>query len=127
MFMKYILIFLIGLLFSSCALVFSGTRDKITVHNGTPPNAKVFYNGSYKGTAPMRFSINKRGLKKGHEKIEIKADGYETQTVVFSHKIKGFALFGDVITGLIWLIPDFVTGAIYKASPPDVRYNLSRK
>ena len=38
-----------AILLQSCALVFSGTKDKVKVRSGTPSNAEVYYNGEKVG------------------------------------------------------------------------------
>lgn len=124
--MKKITIYIsIVLLLQSCALIFSGTKDKIHISNGSPHEAKVFYNGSYIGTAPTSVKISKNGLKRDNTTIRVESDGYEPEEIRFVRKIKIGAFVGDCLTGFIWLIPDFLTGAIYKASPASVSYNLS--
>lgn len=113
-----------SILLQSCALIFSGTKDKIHVKDGNPNNAKVFYNGSLVGTAPQKVKVSKKSLKDKSTVIRIEADGYKSQEAHFSRKIKVGAFIGDCLTGVIWLIPDFLTGAIYKATPQTVNYDL---
>ncbi|MEO6903498.1 MAG: hypothetical protein ABI315_10100 [Bacteroidia bacterium] len=112
------------ILLQSCAFIFSGTSDKIHVKDGNPNNAKVFYNGSFVGNAPQKVNISKKGLTGSGTIIRIEADGYKSQEIHFTRKIKAAAVLGDCITGFIWLIPDIASGAIYKATPQIVNYDL---
>ena len=122
--MKKTIIALVGtLFFSSCATIFSGTKCKVKVKDGSPVAAKVYVNGSYEGTAPCKIKISKNSLKAGTI-VEIKADGFETQKVTLIRKIKMAALIGDIVTGVVWLAIDFGDGAIYRAFPNKIEYNL---
>ena len=111
------------LLLSSCATIFSGTKCKVIVKDGNPINAKVYLNGSFQGDAPCKIKVSKNSLKTG-ALIEIKADGYETQKITLVRKLKVGALLGDILTGVFWIAIDFADGAIYKAFPNKVKYNL---
>jgi hypothetical protein len=111
-----------AILLQSCALVFSGTKDKIKVRSGTPDNAAVYYNGEKVGEGNCTVKIPKKSIKDAT--IEVKAPGYETQTFKFGKKLRGGAIFFDCITGFVWLIPDFVLGAVNKATPQKVHYDL---
>lgn len=114
----------VSLLLPSCATILGGSRDTSRVHNGTPPNAKVYYNGNYVGEAPINVKIPK-SAKQGNSKIEIKADGYETSTINMTRKVSvGYTIL-DIFTGVIWLGIDFATGNIYKPRPNKIIYNLT--
>jgi predicted small secreted protein len=45
----------VSLLFQGCATILGGSKDASRVHNGTPPGAKVYYNGNYVGDAPTKM------------------------------------------------------------------------
>jgi predicted small secreted protein len=114
----------VSLLLPSCATILGGSKDASRVHNGTPPNAKVYYNGNYVGDAPTNVKVNKQ-CKKGQCYFEIKADGYETQKIEITRKISvGYTIL-DICTGVIWLGIDFATGNIYKPRPNKISYNLT--
>jgi hypothetical protein len=112
---------------SSCATIFSGRNDKVKVTGGNPVAAKVYYNGSYVGTAPCEVKVPKADLRHGTAVITIKADGYEDQEIVLTRKLKVGALVGDILTGVIWIVVDVVDGAIYKSSKNKVNYDLQKK
>lgn len=111
--------------FSSCATVWSGTQCTVNVKNGVPEGAKIYVNGNYVGQAPIKVVISKNGLKNKQTVITIKADGYKSQDIILTRRLKISALIGDIIfTGGIGLIIDFATGAIYKAWPGTIQYTL---
>lgn len=113
-----------SILLSSCASILGGSRDVSRVHNGTPANAKVYYNGNYVGNAPLNVKVPKNA-RQGNSKIEIRADGYETATINLTRKVSvGFTIL-DICTGGIWLAIDFATGNIYKPRPNKIIYDLT--
>lgn len=111
----------------SCATVFSGTKCKVSVNEGLPYGSKVYLNGNYVANAPCKVEVSKNSLK-NQCFIEIKSEGYESQKIVLVRKVKVAAVIGNIIfTGGLGLILDFADGAIYKAFPNKVNYNLSKK
>ena len=112
--------------FSSCATIFNGAKTKIHIKDGTPPNANVYVDGNYKGTAPCKVKISKTIANAQHT-IDIKADGYETQTITTNRKLSAGYLVLDIITGVVWTAIDFATGNIYLQKPNKIEYNLEKK
>ena len=112
-----------SILFSSCATILSGGKTKIRVYDGTPANANVYVDGNYVGTAPCNFKIHKT-MKNAQHTIDIKAQGYETQTVTTNRKFSAGFFVLDIFTGVIWTVIDFATGNLYKQKPRKIHYNL---
>ncbi|MBQ1719687.1 MAG: PEGA domain-containing protein [Bacteroidales bacterium] len=112
-----------SILFSSCATILSGGKTKIRVYDGTPANANVYVDGNYVGTAPCKFKIHKT-MKNAQHTIDIKAQGYETQTVTTNRKFSAGFFVLDIFTGVLWLVVDFATGNLYKQNPKKIHYNL---
>ena len=112
-----------SILFSSCATILSGGKTKIRVYDGTPANANVYVDGNYVGTAPCNFKIHKT-MKNAQHTIDIKAQGYETQTVTTNRKFSAGFFILDICTGVLWLVIDFATGNLYKQKPKKIHYNL---
>lgn len=112
-----------SILFSSCATLLSGGKTKIRVYNGTPANANVYVDGNYVGTAPCKFKIHKT-MKNAQHNIDIKAQGYETQTVTTNRKFSAGFFILDICTGVLWLVIDLATGNLYKQKPKKIHYNL---
>lgn len=114
---------IVNVLFSSCATILSGGKTKIRVYDGTPPNANVYVDGNYVGTAPCKFKIHKT-MKNAQHHIDIKAQGYETQTVTTNRKFSAGFFILDICTGVIWTVIDLATGNLYKQKPRKIHYNL---
>ena len=117
------LLLIASVLFSSCATILGGGKTKIRVYDGTPPNANVYVDGNYVGTAPCKFKIHKT-MKNAQHHIDIKAQGYETQTVTTNRKFSAGFFILDICTGVIWTVIDFATGNLYKQKPRKIHYNL---
>lgn len=112
-----------SILFSSCATILDGGKTKIRVYDGTPPNANVYVDGNYVGTAPCKFKIHKT-MKNAQHRIDIKAQGYETQTVTTNRKFSAGFFILDICMGVIWTVIDLATGNLYKQKPRKIHYNL---
>lgn len=125
--MKLIAIVIIGItILQGCATILGGSRDKTRVKQGTPENAKVFLNGEYIGVAPTNVRVQK-SARQGNSYIEIKADGYETSEISMTRKVSlGYTIL-DICTGVVWLIPDFLTGNIFDQRPNKIDYYLEKK
>ncbi len=97
-----------SLLMTSCATVFTGTKDRITF-NSTPTGATIYKDGVEQCKAPCTIRV-KRSL--GDTDIEYKLDGYETRLITLD---KEFNIVSVINLGnlLGWGI-DALSGAIMK-------------
>ena len=124
---KTIILLVFAIVLQSCATILGGVKDTTRVTQGTPEGAKVYLNGNYISDAPCNVRVNKN-VKSGINKIEIKAEGYETQTINMTRKVSiGYVVADAVCTGWIGLIVDFATGCIYKPRPNRIKYSLNKK
>lgn len=116
----------IATLFSSCASILGGSFDTTRVVQGTPENAKVYFNGEFQGFAPTTFRMPKKSRPK-KTFIEIRAEGYQTAKIRITRKAStGLTLLNLFTNFGIGLILDFANGNIYKIRPNYVNYNLER-
>ena len=106
--MKILITITLLALTSSCATIFTGTDQTITIQS-EPSGATVKVNGIDRGTTPLPVV-----LKKGSEGqvLTIELEGYETQslqpTTVFNvvSVFNFFSVFGwgvDAISGALWV------------------------
>jgi hypothetical protein len=97
-----------SLLFTSCATLLSGTKDRITF-NSTPTGATIYKDGVEQCKTPCTIRV-KRSL--GDTDIEYKLDGYETRLITLD---KSFNIVSVINLGnlLGWGI-DAVSGAVMK-------------
>ncbi len=122
-----LLLLAISLQSMSCATIIAGTGSRVHV-KGEQPDAKVFYNGSYQGTAPCTVRVPKKDLKR-EAVIEVRKEGYEPQQVKLGKKVMVGWVLWEVVTVLSIIPPivDLATGSISKATPEHVKYNLEPK
>jgi len=109
-------------LFSSCATMFTGTKETITF-NSDPSNADVYINGVYRDKTPCSVEIP----KKGNNIATIKLEGSQEETFHLGKKINPVTfvnLLGPIIIGFI---VDIATGATHTYEPKFYNTSLSSK
>ncbi len=112
---------------SGCATVFGGHKNKLVVKEGTPPSADVYLDGQKLGTAPVDKKLSKYLLQEGSI-IEIKKEGYKTDTVVIERKVHPWYSLADIVTGVgIGFAVDVATGNIYRPVNNKITYQLEKK
>lgn len=104
---------------SGCATIVSGSEQDISIRSN-PAGAMVLLDGMQLGTTPLMTDLKR---KKRHT-IKIQKDGYleETRSTKrgFNWWYVGNVLFG----GIIGLIVDPCTGAMYKIDPDEINATL---
>lgn len=105
---KSFVLILTSVLFSSCATLFTGTKDRITF-NTEPSGATIYIDGVEQCTTPCDLRI-KRSLN--DTDVKIKLDGYETRLITLS---KEFNVVSIINLGNLfgWGI-DALSGSVMK-------------
>lgn len=119
--MKIIKTFLLAtiLLFSSCATIVSGSRQNVEI-TSEPSAAKVYINEVEVGNTPFQ-----KNLKRNQEySLMLKLDGYATYETKLVKKFNAWYIGNIGFGGLIGIIIDPITGAIYKLKPEEIDGNL---
>lgn len=121
-------IFLIAVLTSvaamtACGTILQGSGQRIEV-SSSPAGALVKVNGQIKGQTPVTLDLK----RKQAVTVTIEMDGYQTVTTTLKRK-NGVWLWGNIALaltggGLISLIVDSLTGAIYVLEPGAVHGQL---
>jgi len=109
-----------SLLMTSCATIFTGTKDRITF-NSTPTGATIYKDGVEQCKTPCTIRV-KRSL--GDTDIEYKLDGYETRLITLD---KEFNIVSVLNLGnlLGWGI-DALSGAVMKYDKKTYDITLSK-
>ncbi|WP_430966574.1 PEGA domain-containing protein [Spongiimicrobium sp. 2-473A-2-J] len=108
------------LLFMGCATIISGSRQTIKVAS-IPSSATVYINEVEVGKTPVE-----RSLKRNQEyQVLIKLDGYQPYETLISKEFNAWYLGNILIGGIIGLIIDPITGAMYKLTPEELTANLT--
>lgn len=105
-------------LLTSCATIVSGARQNVEI-SSEPSAAKVYINEVEIGNTPVQ-----QKLKRNQEhQLVLKLDGYETYEMKLEKKFNGWYIGNIVFGGLIGIIVDPITGAMYKLKPEDIDEN----
>lgn len=112
---------LVSVLFlQSCATIISGSRQTIQF-NSNPANATVFINEIEAGKTPFQ-----KRLKRNEEyKVSIELEGYETYETKLTKKFNEWYIGNIIFGGLVGLVVDPITGAIYRLSPKEVNSRMT--
>lgn len=119
-------IFILGIVttllsFTSCATIVSGSKQTVKFES-TPSEAKVFINEVEVGKTPFETKLER---KKEHA-IVIKLDGYKPYEVLLTKKFNAWYLGNILFGGIVGLIVDPITGAMYNLTPEQVNANLEK-
>ena len=118
--LKILPIIAVVLLLTSCATVFSGSTDDVSI-SSSPSGADVYIDGFPVGKTPLEIS-----LEKGQSyHISVQKDGYETAYATISGKVGAGWVILDFIAGVIPIAIDMVTGAWASLSPSSIYLNLT--
>ena len=111
----------LSLLISSCATIISGSKQKVNFRSN-PAAASIFIDEVEVGKTPFEIKLER---KKEHH-VMIKLDGYQTYETNLTKKFNAWYLGNIVFGGLIGIIIDPITGAIYNLSPDEINAEMSK-
>lgn len=107
------------LLFSSCATIINGSKQTVQIYS-EPSRATVFIDGSEVGQTPYETKLK----RKNEYNISIQLEGYLPYETRLTRKFQP-VYFGNILFGgLIGLIIDPITGAMYKLTPGELKAKL---
>jgi hypothetical protein len=109
-------------LLPGCATVFKGPNEHVSL-NSDPRGAEVYINDAYMGDTPLRIKLEARH---GY-RIEFRKEGYKPKVVTISNHIGAGWVVLDVITGLVPVLIDAVTGSWYGLDQTHVNAALVRQ
>lgn len=107
-------------LLTSCATIISGSKQKVSF-TSTPAKAIVFVNNINLGVTPFEAKL-KRAVKTHNVKIVL--EGYKPYETQLTRKFNGWYIGNIAFGGIIGLIVDASTGAMYKISDSEVNVSL---
>lgn len=104
---------------SGCATVVSGKSQDVMIRSN-PTGASILIDGMTQGTTPMVASL----IRKERHTIVISKDGYDSMTKATTRGFNWWYLGNLILGGIIGLIVDPITGAIYDIEPDHVYADL---
>jgi uncharacterized protein YceK len=116
----FLSVLVISLVVTGCATIVSGSKQKVSF-NSTPAKASVLVNGVQIGYTPFETKL-KRGVKA--HKVKIVLEGYKPYEATLTRKFNGWYIGNIAFGGLIGMIVDLSTGAVYKISEKELNVSL---
>lgn len=109
------------LLLASCATIISGSRQTVEIFS-EPTNATVSINEIEIGKTPII-----ENLKRNQDyRLVLKLDGYKPYETVLEKKFNAWYIGNIVFGGVIGLVVDPITGAMYKLQPEEINGGLKK-
>ncbi|MDR2653343.1 MAG: PEGA domain-containing protein [Prevotellaceae bacterium] len=119
--MKKIFLLMATIIFlTSCASIISGTHQSVLI-SSSPSDATIYDNGLQIGKTPISARLER---KRDHA-ISIKLDGYEPYQILIKREFNEWYLGNILFGGIIGLVIDPITGALYKLTPKQINVELN--
>ena len=105
----------LALTFNSCATIISGSRQEVLI-NSNPKKALVSINEIEMGQTPIQ-----KKLKRNQEyNVILNLEGYKPYRTTLEKKFNAWYVGNVLIGGIIGLVVDPITGAMYKLKPEEI-------
>lgn len=108
------------LLLSSCATIISGSKQYVSF-TSNPSEATILIDQVEVGKTPFNTKLKRNS----DHKISITLEGYKPFETTLKRKINGWYWGNILLGGLIGVIVDMSTGAVYRLSPKEINAELS--
>ena len=102
----------LSMMITSCATIFSGST-KIVRFSSNPSSAAIFIDEIEVGKTPFEMLLTRMD----EHSVEMKLDGYQTYHTRLTKTLNPWCIANVFIGGVIGLIVDASTGAMYDLSP----------
>ena len=106
---------------AGCATIFNGTHQNMLVAS-EPSGAAIFVNGMKVGETPETIKLSHRHSVT----ITISMPGYKTKTMKLTRSIDGWFWGNILLGGVIGMVVDASTGAMYTFSPSKINEKLKK-
>jgi len=113
-------LFTTSLFLSSCATIVSGSKQNVKFASN-PSSATIFIDEVEVGKTPFEIKLT---INSEHA-VQIKLEGYQTYETTLTKKFNAWYLGNILIGGIIGLIIDPITGAIYNLSPDQINAQMT--
>ena len=122
--MKKLILLMTILMMTSCATIFTGTSEMITI-NSNVDDATVKFDGMKMGKTPLNYKVKKsfKGI------VTVEAEGYEEERFQLQKSFNAISLL-NLLTGPFFLagaIIDLATGSINKFDVKGVDVELKEE
>lgn len=111
-----------ALLLAGCASIIHGSRQNVSF-TSEPAEAVVVVDGRERGTTPLTVDLS----RKERHTVALSLPGYQTREIALERGVTGWVWGNIVFGGLIGLVVDASTGAMYKIEPAALHAELARR
>ncbi len=111
----------IALLTSSCATIISGSKQNVKF-DSNPSTATIYIDEVEVGKTPFEIKLT----RKSEHSVMIKLDGYQTYETKLTKKFNAWYIGNILFGGLIGVIIDPITGAIYNLTPDQINAQMNK-
>lgn len=111
----------VSLLATSCATIVSGSKQNVKFASN-PSAATIFIDEVEVGKTPFEIKL----ARKSEHQVMIKLEGYQTYQTTLTKKFNGWFVGNILIGGIIGIIVDPITGAMYNLSPKEVNAEMAK-
>ncbi len=111
----------ISLLLPSCASIVSGSKQNISF-NSTPAGAIVWVDNVNLGVTPVTAKLER---SKKDQKVKIELQGYKPYELTLTRKTNGWIWGNILFGGIIGIIVDSSSGAMYRLTPDQIEAQLA--
>lgn len=108
-----------ALVLAGCASIVSGSKQSIAF-SSAPPGAAVTVDAAKIGVTPVTVPL----ARKLEHDVTIELQGYKPYTVKLQKNLNGWFIGNVIFGGLIGIVVDASTGAMYKLTPGVVSAQL---
>lgn len=108
-------------LMSSCATIVSGSKQNVKF-SSNPSTATIFIDEVEVGKTPFEIKL----ARKSEHSVMLKLEGYQTYQTKLTKKFNAWFLGNILIGGLIGIIIDPITGAMYNLTPNEINAQMNK-
>jgi hypothetical protein len=106
---------------TSCATIVSGSKQNVKF-SSNPSTATIFIDEVEVGKTPFEIRLE----RKNEHSVRIKLEGYQTYETRLTKKFNGWYIGNLLFGGIIGLIIDPITGAMYNLSPSEINAEMNK-
>jgi len=106
---------------TSCATIVSGSKQNVKF-SSNPSTATIFIDEVEVGKTPFEVRLE----RKNEHSVRIKLEGYQTYETRLTKKFNGWYIGNLLFGGIIGLIIDPITGAMYNLSPSEINAEMNK-
>ena len=110
----------ISIMVTSCATIFSGSNQYVKF-TSNPSSATIFIDDVEAGKTPLVMQLT----RKSEHSVKMKLEGYQSYQTRLTQKFNALCLGNILIGGLIGIVVDVSTGAMYTLSPGVINADMS--